>query len=109
MPRETRLYSRIPTDAAGTLELIDAGTSSPVFGVQIVDVSDRGVGITLGGELPTGAAVRIQLGRGILLGIVVHCDRVGGFYTAGIRVGSHSEVLASLHREAGIHPSARIA
>lgn len=91
------------------MELIDAGTAGPVFGIQIVDLSDRGVGITLGDALPVGATVQIKLRRGILLGVVIHCHRVGGFYAAGIQVDQHSDVLASLHWEAGLRPSAQIA
>lgn len=93
---ERRQFPRIPVDAVGTLELLGAAAGRPAFGVRVTNLSDGGLGLVTGGEIPVGAAVKITAGVYVLSGVVAHCHREHGVFCAGISVDSPSPDSKSL-------------
>lgn len=104
---ERRHFPRIPVDAVGTLELLGAAAGRPAFGVRVNNLSDGGLGLVTGGEIPVGAQVKITVGIYVLSGVVAHCHREHGVFCAGVSVGSGNADSELLHSWAGESESAK--
>ena len=99
-----RRHPRFPVGLVGTLELLDQGGHGLAYGIRISDVSQGGLGLTLGGAVEVGARVRVLVDGGVLIGVVAHCRQGVGHFCAGIAIEHDSGSLSRLGWLAILHP-----
>ena len=95
---DLRRHPRFQTDEELKVTLLDRPQDSLVGKLQ--DASDFGVGITLTQELAVGLLVRVEWSDTLLLGEVIHCQRQGDEFIAGIEVDEviDKTMLAQMRR-----------
>ena len=106
VPREARSHRRFPIDIVGTLELQDEGAHSPAYGIGITNVAPGGLGLTLRSGIPIGARVKLVVQGEVIHGVVSHCEKLHGEFSAGIAVDHSAGALARIGWIALLRPSA---
>lgn len=96
MTRPVRQSLRVPAEFLGTLELVGPEGAGLAYGIRVTDVSADGIGISLRGELPIGAGVRLSFDSGTLSGTVVHCRAEGGHHAAGVKIPADAIALSRI-------------
>jgi hypothetical protein len=104
--KEARLHRRFPIKLFGTLELLDDGGHGTAFGICIIDVAPGGLGLSIGSGLPVGERVKLTVQGEVIVGVVVHCEKVGGQFTVGIAADHAVGALLRLGWIACLLPSA---
>ena len=65
-----------------------------------------GIGLTLENGIPVGAKVRLAVQGGAIHGVVVHCEKLPGEFSAGIVVDHDTSAVARIVWTACLLPSA---
>lgn len=96
MTRPVRQSLRVPAEFLGTLEVVEPKGAGVAYGIRVTDVSADGIGISLRGELPVGASVRLVFDSGTLNGTIIHCRAEGGHHAAGVRIPAEAIAMSRI-------------
>jgi hypothetical protein len=91
-PREQR---SIPTEE---IEVTVLGDDQFCVTGRVLDVSGRGLGLSLPAFLPPGSAIKVELGETLLLGEITYCVPQNDTFRAGVQVKHRLPGLARIHR-----------
>jgi hypothetical protein len=94
---ESREEARFEVDQEVTVTLL--GEVETALRGKVVNLSGKGVCLLSGQELPSGSALKIELGDTLVLGEVAYCRRQENVYYAGIELNQalyHTQHLAAL-------------
>ena len=105
-PTESRSHRRDPINIVGTLELLDDGGCGPAFGICVTNVGPGDIGLTLRSDIPVGAKVKLVVQGGVIHGVVAHCEKLPGAFSAGIVVNHDARAIARIVWTACMLPSA---
>ena len=91
---DRRFEPRLVVDEPATLDLLGPSAGGRID-VQILDISQNGVGLRSTQILPTGTLVHIRIRRTVVaIGQVRHTTRVNGEYFSGVLV-EHAAALGA--------------
>jgi hypothetical protein len=82
-PRARRRELRYPLHLPAIMRV--AGSDAPV-NARICDMSSFGLGLNLPIEIEPGVVVEIEFAYGTVIGEMIHCQSVTGYFRAGLAV-----------------------
>jgi hypothetical protein len=97
---ERRSEPRIPTNEVVMLTVLDNKDATPMAG-RMVDLSGRGMRISLPGPVTVSAPVKVQSSTCLYVGEVAFCQKFEGVWYAGVQACqrfSDTDDLADLRR-----------
>jgi hypothetical protein len=94
---ELRRENRVPIEHSVSLTVL--GDPEILLTATIKNASGRGLGLLTAESVPSGAAVKIELGDSIFLGEVMYCQPQEGANFVGIELTEVLNGLAALSRQ----------
>ena len=97
---DRRIESRFHVDESVQVTVLDQ--TQPVVAGRLVNLSGKGMRLSLDSEVPVGAPVRVDMDGTMLLGEVCYCYPEGATWALGLRLEhalTHSDDLARLMRQ----------
>jgi hypothetical protein len=95
---EQRREPRVPDEQS--VELTILGDPETRLTAKVRNASDRGLGLVSPESVPSGAAVKIEIGDSIFLGEVMYCETLEDVNFLGIELTEVLSGLAALSRMA---------
>jgi hypothetical protein len=95
---EQRREQRVPTDQPVSLTVL--GDPEMRLTAVVKNASGRGLGLISPESVPSGAAVKIEVGDSIFLGEAMYCKAMENGYYLGIELSEVLSGLAALSRMA---------
>jgi hypothetical protein len=95
---EQRRELRVPTEQPVSLTVL--GDPETHLTAKIKNASSRGVGLVSSESVPSGAAVKIEIGDSIFLGEVMYCETLDDGNFIGVELTEVLSGLAALSRMA---------
>ncbi|MGA3239493.1 MAG: PilZ domain-containing protein [Bryobacteraceae bacterium] len=95
---EQRREQRVPTDQPVSLTVL--GDPETRLTAVVKNASGRGLGLISPESVPSGAAVKIEVGDSIFLGEAMYCKAMEDSYYLGIELSEVLSGLAALSRMA---------
>jgi hypothetical protein len=95
---EQRREQRVPTDQPVSLTVL--GDPETRLTAAVKNASGRGLGLISPESVPSGAAVKIEVGDSIFLGEAMYCRAMENGYYLGIELSEVLSGLAALSRMA---------
>jgi hypothetical protein len=92
---ERRRESRIQTESYVRVTVLADPPGNPIIG-RILDLSGRGLSVTLAQSLPVGSLVRIDQPGLLLLGEVAYCQAENDVFRIGVQVDQALRQTADL-------------
>jgi hypothetical protein len=106
--KNRRKYHRFDVSECAVLTLLAETGAASRHDVQIVNVSENGVGLLIDVPVPPGAAARILAANHTIDGIITYCREDDGVYAVGVNVDESTGQTLKLQQGACLPPYRRL-